>query len=193
MRRRVVVVLLALAAVALGLATNVADARLLPYGPVSVTGDIGEDVSAFPYTFHVIDAHAASAVVRTDLYEPGDPIESDGVWVVVTLSYATQDKVRTPSGSGLVLRDGDGREFPVSSRSPATPWLAGADIWVRGNLAFEVAPDSLGDLTLVLDPGLQIYGPMPMRYARIPLDLDPDDVATSIELIEPVQLAVGER
>lgn len=193
MRRRLVVVLLAVLAVALGIATNVVDARLLPYGPTAVTGAVGEDVAAFPYRVHVSGAQAATSVIEPGVFEQQPPIATDGVWVVVTISYATQDKVRIPSGSGVVLRDGGGREFPVSARTSATAWLAGPDTWVRGDLAFEVAPDSLEDLTLVFDPGLQIYGPMPMAYARIPLGLDPGAVLDAVELAEPVELAVGER
>lgn len=193
MQRRLVVVLLALAAVALGIGTNVADARLLPYGSVGVTGSVVEDIAAFPYTIHVSEAQAASSVVEQTFSGPGEPIGSDGVWVVVTISYATQDEVRIPGGSGLVLRDGDGREFPVSLRSDGTAWQAGPDIWVRGTLAFEVALDSLDDLTLVFDPGIQIYGPMPMRYVQVPLDLDPGSIVEVVELVEPVTLGVDER
>lgn len=193
MRRRLVVAVLALAAVVLGIGTNVADARLLPYGRIGVSGSVGEDIAMFPYTIHVGEAQAADFVVEQTLSGTGEPIETDGVWVVVTLSYATQDEVRLPGSYRIVLRDGDGREFPVSPRSDGGPWQAGPDIWVRGTLAFEVAPDSLDDLTLVFDPEIQLYGPMPMRYAQVRLDLDPGSVVEVVELAEPVVLGVGER
>jgi hypothetical protein len=193
MRRRWVVIGLAALAVVLGILTNLADARLLPYGPTSSTAAIGEDAGAYPFTVHVSDVQAAHTVVQCCLFETPPPTETDGVWVVVTLSYATADRPRSAGGTGLVLRSGDGREFPVSNRMGSGGWLAGPDIWVRGELVFEVAPDALADLTLVFDPGIQIYGPMPTQYARIPLDLDPDGVLEVIELSEQEILAAGER
>ena len=193
MRRRWLIVGLTIAAVVLGILTNAADARLLPYGPTANTGEIGEDIAAYPFTVYVTGAQAAHAVAECCRFEPQPPIRSDGVWVVVTLSYATADQPRTPTGAGLVLRADDGREFPVSPRSPASAWLAGPDIWVRGDLAFEVAPDALGDLTLVFDPGSQIYGPMPTEYARIPLDLELGDVADVIDLSAQEILPEGDR
>lgn len=193
MRRRWIVIGIAVLAVLMGIATNMADARLEPYGPTGADGAMGEDVAAFPFTVHVLEVHAAHAVVDCCRFEPPPPTETDGVWVVVSLSYATADQPRTPAGGALVLRSGDGREFPVSLRSSATPWLAGPDIWIRGDLAFEVAPDTLDDLTLVFDPGLQIYGPMPMSYARIPLELGAGGVVDVLELQEQAVLGEGER
>lgn len=193
MRRRWIIAGLTVIAVVLGVLTNLADARLLPYGPTGNTGAIGEDVSAHPFTVHVSGAEAATSVVECCRFEPPPPTESDGVWVVVHLSYATTDKPRVPSGSRLVLRSGDGREFPVSNRTFSTTWLAGPNVWIRGDLAFEVAPDVLEDLTLVFDPGIQIYGPMPTQYARIPLDLDAGDVVDVLELAEQETLAAGDR
>ncbi|WP_156251432.1 hypothetical protein [Pseudactinotalea terrae] len=193
MRRRWVIIALAVLAVVVGITSNLADARLLPYGPVAATGAMGEDVSAFPYTVHVNHAQAAASIVEAGRFEPPPPTTTDGVWVVVNLSYATEDEVRIPGSSALVLRAEDGRQFPVSNRSPARPWLAGADIWVRGDLAFEVAPDTLDGLMLVFDPELKIYGPMPMQYAQIPLDLDPDDVVEVLDLTETETLPVGKR
>lgn len=193
MRRRLVVALLAVGAVLLGVVANVVDARLLPYGPTGATGEVGEDIGAFPYRVHVSDVRVAETILEPRLFEPGDPVASDGVWVVVTLSYATEDRLRVPSSGRIVLRAEDGREFPVSARSGLTTWLAGPDTWVRGDLAFEVAPDAVEHLTLVFDPGLQIYGPMPMPYARIPLDLADVEVLDAAELAQPVELAVGER
>jgi len=193
MRRRWVIVGLAALAIVLGIATNVADARLLPYGPTSSTGVIGEDTGAYPFTVHVTQARAAHTLVECCRFETPPPTGTDGVWVVVTLSYATADRPRGATGTGLVLRSADGREFPVSDRMGSGGWLAGPDIWVRGDLAFEVAPDTLGDLTLVFDPGMQLYGPMPTQYARIPLDLDPGEVLDVIELSEEQILGAGER
>src|SRR5690606_3000617 len=193
MRRRLVVALLAVGAVLLGVVVNVVDARLLPYGPTGATGEAGEDVGALPSLVHVSAVRVAETVREPRLDERGVPVAGGGLGVVVTLSYASEDRFRVPSRGRIVLRAGDGREFPVSARSGLTTWPAGPDTWVRGDLAFEVAPDAVEHLTLMFDPGLQIYGPMPMPYARIPLDLADVEVLDAAELGPPVELAVGER
>lgn len=189
--RRGWVIGLTVLAVALGIAVNVVDARLLPYGPRSVSASLGQDVQVRPFQLHVTGAQAASTVVDPGLF--GDPttIETDGVWVVVALSYATLDTARLPS-NGFTVRDPRGREYPVSNRSPATEWFAGADTWVGGQLAFEVAPDALEGLVLVFDPASDLYGPMPTTYALVPLDLD-GTVVDSVELVDAAPLAAGDR
>lgn len=191
MRRRWLVAGLGTLVVLLGIIANLVDDRLLPYGPTSVSASLGEDVQVFPFRLHVTGAQAAETVVDPGLFGDATTIESDGIWVVVDLSYATADTVRSPFG-GFLVRDPSGREYPVSNRSPADEWLVGADTWVGGQLAFEVAPDALDGLVLVFDPSSETYGPMPTTYAVVLLDLD-GTVLESIELADAEPLAAGDR
>lgn len=192
MRRGLVVAAVTVVAVALGIGANLVEDRLKPYGPTGVDGTVGEDIDVFPYRVHVHDAQVATHVLDTGVFE-ATTVDSDGVWVVVELSYATFDEVRSPFGSGMVVRDDRGREYPISARADASEWLAGADIWVRGQLAFEVAPDAVDSLSLVFDPTFALYGPLPTTYATIPLALDGVDVVESVELTDIEVLPVGER
>jgi len=192
MRRRWAVVGLAVLVLALGIAANVTEARLLPYGPTSVSASLGQDVQVSPFRLHVTGAQAATTVTDPGLFGDATTIDSDGVWVVVDLSYATVDTIRSPAAGGILVRDPSGRAYPVSNRSPATEWLAGADTWVGGQLAFEVAPDALAGLVLEFAPSSTLYGPMPNTYALIPLDLD-GTLVDNVELVDAEPLAVGER
>lgn len=192
MRRRWAVLGLAALVVTLGVLANVVGTRLLPYGPTSVSASLGEDVQTYPFQVHVTGAQAARTVIDPGLFGDATTIDSDGIWVVVDLSYATADTVRIAGSGGIMVRDPRGREYPVSNRSPATAWLAGADTWVGGQLAFEVAPDALDGLVLVFDPHSELYGPMPMRYAVIPLELD-GTVLDAVELVTAEPLAAGDR
>lgn len=180
-------------ATALGVVVNRVEASIGPFWPTAVSGTIGEDVEAYPFTVHVTEAAAARTVTATGMWDDGEPIGSDGVWVVVELSYATAEEIDI-AGSYVRVRDAQGREYPVSSRSDAMPWTAGPDVWVRGQLGFEVAPDSLDGLELIFDPQQHVYGPMPFRYAVIPLELDPDSLAETIPIADDVVvLGEGER
>jgi hypothetical protein len=193
-RMRPVVAALATFAVLVGIGTNVADSRLLPWGVRGVSGSIGEDVDVHPYQLHVNGVTVAETVVQTSPIS-GDvtEIDSDGIWVVVDMSYATVDTERAPGTTDLVLRDGQGREYRVSDRSDGKAWLVGPDIWLRGTLAFEVAPDSLTGLVMVFDPQGKLYGPMPVDYAVIPLEVDDVAIQPSAEIVAPQILDEGDR
>lgn len=191
--RRLVVAAMAVVALGVGIGTNVADGRLEPFGARGGSGAIGEDVSAYPYTVHVTEAVVATSLVELDFEGQPTTIGSDGVWVVLTLSYATARQSASPSGSGVLLRAADGREYPVSRRSPESQWMAGPDIWVRGDLAFEVPADAVDGLELVFNPVSQIFGPMPVQYAVIPLDLDLDAIVPEVEVVRFELLDEGER
>lgn len=191
--RRLVVAAMAVVALGVGITTNVAESRLEPFGARGEAGAVGEDVSAYPYTVHVTDAVVAATLVELDWEGQPTTVGSDGVWVVVTLSYATARQSSLPSGSGVVLRASDGREYPVSRRSPESQWMAGPDIWVRGDLAFEVAADAVDGLELVFDPVTRIFGPMPVQYAVIPLGLGLDAIVPEVEVARFEVLDEGER
>ncbi len=194
MRMRLVVAALAAVAVIVGIGTNIADARLLPWGVRGLSGAIGEDIDVHPYQVHVNGVTVAETVVQTSPIS-GDVTEIDsvGIWVGVDRSYATVDTARTPGSSDVVLRDGQGREYAVSYRSDGQAWLAGPDIWLRGTLAFEVAPDSLTGLVLVFDPQGKLYGPMPVDYAVIPMEVDDVAIQPSTEIVAPQILDEGDR
>lgn len=188
-------VMLALLVVALGVGAiaNSVTENLLPRGDIGSVVAMGEDAQAYPFTVHVHSATAAETAVEEGLFDNVSTVGTAGVFVIVDLSYAAHGKDRLPSGAGILLRDGQGREFPVSRRVGSGTWMAGADIWVRGDLPFEVARDSLGSLELVFMPTLQIVGPMPMRYVVVPLNLDPAAVVDSVEITDSRLLAEGER
>ena len=110
------------------------------------------------------------------------------------MSYAALDEPRLALPPSFVLRDGQGREFPLSTRFRTTTWLVGADIWVRGELAFEVAPNALADLSLLFIPAFERYGPLPTQYLEVPLELDPTAVLDETDVeIYSTTLGEGER
>lgn len=179
--------------VAVGALVNIADDRWSPAGPTSVAAPLGQDARVDQFRVHVTGASAASTLASTDrISEEVSTVETDGVWVVVELSYAGVDDARLPWGG--VLRDSRGREFPVSSRagSDHQAWMAGTDLWVAGQLVFELPEDALDGLSFRFWPEAPDQV-VPLGYGVTPLDIGPDDVAARIELAPPSPLDGGER
>ncbi|MFV0253562.1 MAG: hypothetical protein ACK5H2_09540 [Beutenbergiaceae bacterium] len=193
-RQRALVALLLVIATAAGMLANAITSERSPFGSVRVNADLGEDITLPPLTIHVHGAQAARELLQWGLFdEQPTPIDSAGVFVLVDISYASIERNSILSLGDVTLRDGQGREFPLSTRVDASNWSAGPDIWLRGDLVFEVAPDSLGSLELVLEPAPDTFGPMPVRYAVVPLPLNGDEVLAQAEAAEPELLDAGQR
>jgi hypothetical protein len=179
--------------VGVGALVNLADDRWSPAGPTSVAAPLGEDARVDQFRVHVTGASAARELATTDrITDEVSTIETDGVWVVVELSYAGVDDARLPWGG--VLRDARGREYPVSSRagSDHQAWMAGTDLWVGGQLVFELPADALDGLSFRFWPESPETR-VPLGYGVTPLVLGPDDVAARVELVPPAPLPAGER
>lgn len=174
--------------VAAGVGVNQANERLPPYGETSVAMELGRDAVVPPFQILVHGARGAEHVQDIT----GEPLTSSGVWVLVELSYATLDRSGTPQE--FELRDSSGRRFRSSERvAGANPWEAGADIWLRGEIVFEVPRDALGELTLVVWPQGRDQG-LPNRYGQLLLWVDPLAVEEELAVLaQPVLLDAGER
>lgn len=180
-----------------GVGVNALNDQLPPSGALSVTMELGEDADVYPYRFHVHGARAAAAV--RDTYD--ERHDSDGVWVVIDLSYAAMYRQESPSLFGL--RDAQGRMYQLSERFSQTPWSVGPDLWMRGELAFEVPRESLGELTFFVWPtgrSSEVTLPdsdaadLPLPYGELALYVDPLQVADEhVMPAEPVLLDEGER
>ncbi|UFU03703.1 hypothetical protein LQF12_03595 [Ruania suaedae] len=180
----VVSVVLVLAA---GVGVNALDERTSPSGSVSTPFSLGEDVEVGNYRVHVHGARAAQT-----LEDDGELLTTAGRWVIVDLSYAA---VRSPEYSASMgLRDSQGRMYTVSNRSPVSGWPVAPDTWMRGEVAFEVASDSVGEMTLFVWPFRRsLSEDAPVGYATTRVTVE--DVASeeSAVLAEPELLEAGER
>ncbi|SEE89627.1 hypothetical protein [Ruania alba] len=171
---------------AVGLAVNTITEHTRPSGSLATTFALGEDARVGDFQVHVHGAQAAAV-----LDDDGAAVETNGVWVILDLSMAS---TKLPNRLyGLGLRDSAGRTFTVSSRSPASLWQVAPDTWIRGEVAFEVPADALGDLTVFVWP-----------YLRSNIESDPvgygvtQVTVTEVEnqrvsLAEPTLLPAGER
>ena len=161
-----------------------------PHPGHGVTFAIGEDVTLRNFQVHVHDAR-----LGTELVEDDTVLVTEGMWVVLELSYATVDEPETLGDLGL--RDSEGRTYTLSTRHSADPWEASPDTWIRGEVVFEVARDSAdsGELTLFVWPdGRSNAETYPMSYGVTQLELYPEAAATEpIEVAESELLPAGER
>lgn len=150
----------------------------------------GEDVTLRNFQVHVHEAR-----LGTELVEDDTVLVTEGMWVVLELSYATVDEPEVLGELGL--RDSQGRTYSLSSRHSAGPWEASPDTWIRGEVVFEVARDSAdsGELTLFVWPdGRSNAETYPMSYGVAELEVVPEAMATKpIEVAESELLPAGER
>jgi hypothetical protein len=177
--------MVAAAVVAGGLA-NLVDARLLASGrEVVVRGVEAEDVVVGNIQLHV---HGATASPQLD--DGGEVFTSPGTFVAVDLSYATTDAWGSPEE--ILLVDGQGRQFstPGGFSSPGDAWVAGPDIWLRGQLLFEVPPDALDTLRLQVVPD-DSEAVLPATTGLIPLTVTTAEEPLALDY--PELLAEGER
>jgi len=187
MRARWGLAAMAAAAVLAGGLANAADDALLPSGwTTTVRGAEGEDVVVGNLQVHV---HGATASTRVD--DLDGPLTSPGLFVAVDLSYATTDAWATPEV--IVLIDGDGREYsdPSNLGLSGSTWLAGPDIWFRGDLLFEVPADAVtSSLTLEIRPETAV-AVLPSTIGQIPLTVTRAE--DPLEIGSDTLLAEGER
>lgn len=186
MRRRWGLAAIAAVALGVGALANAADNAHLATGFATVVhGSEGEDVSAGNFQVHV---HGATA--STEVEDLDGPVTSAGSFVVVDLSYATTDAWDQPDE--IVLIDADGREYsdPSSLGLGGSPWLAGPDIWFRGQLLFEVPTDTLASLTLEFRPE-SVRAILPSTVTRVPLTVTPS--SEPLEIGYDTVLGEGER
>jgi len=172
-------------AVAVGGGANAIDSNDLASGwHTVVRGESAADVVAASFQVHV---HGAASSPYLD---DGELVTSPGLFVVVDVSYATEDAWRTPEE--IVLVDADGREFtqPSGFGSAGSPWLAGPDIWFRGGLLFEVPADAVADLTLEVRPE-RPNAQLPATVVRVPLTVTTE--SSPLVLTYATVLAEGER
>src|SRR5699024_6125781 len=116
---------------------------------------------------------------------------TSGVWVVVDLSYAAH--TRSTYLSALMLVDDQGRQWESSQRAPVTLPPAEPDLWQRGEVAFEVPADALGEMLLEIyvDSRWLIA---PVRFGRAELTVDADDVDAGIVQMQRAELLpAGQR
>ena len=161
-----------------------------PHPGHAVSFAIGEDVTLRNFQVHVHQAR-----LGTELIEGENVLVTEGMWVVLELSYAT---VYEPEVLGeLGLRDSQGRTYSLSSRHSTGTWEASPDTWFRGEVVFEVARDSAdsGELTLFVWPdGRSNAETYPMSYGVAELEVFPEAMATEpIEVAESELLPAGER
>lgn len=172
-------------AVAVGAGANAVDDNFLASGwHTMVRGDPGADLEVGNYQVHV---HGAAASPHLD---DDGPVTSPGLFVIVDLAYATTDSWHSPQE--IVLVGGDGSEFtqPSGFGSAGQPWLAGPDVWFRGDLLFEVPADAVDDLALEIRPESPI-AQLPATILRVPLAVSTE--STPLTLEHPEVLAEGER
>lgn len=172
-------------ATAAGAGANAIDRDYLASGWQDVAdGSVGADLAVGEFQVQVHGAQAGP-----DL-EDGEVVTSPGMFLLVDLSYATTRAWDTPEE--VVLLDGQGREFtnPSGFGSTGQPWEAGPDIWLRGDLLFEVPADALDGLVLEIRP--QRTDPrLPSSALRIPLEAE---VSTEpLSVARPEVLPGGQR
>lgn len=144
-RDRLVHLGLAVAVLAGGLVVNHVDRNGGSTRSFVSTGSVGERLPLWPGSVVVHGARAASEL-ETD-YQGRPP--TNGVWVAVDLSVAGGDQPGPYADVRIV--DAQGRTFDATDRAgmqslgppqPASP--------LRGEVAFEVPEDALGDLVVVV-------------------------------------------
>lgn len=175
---------------AIGVAVDDLTEEKNPHPGYAVDFAIGEDVTLQNFQVHIHDVR-----LSTELAEDETVLVTEGLWLVLELSYATVDE--PDSLNDLGIRDSEGRTYSLSSRHSASPWQASPDTWLRGELVFEVARDSVdsGELTLFVWPnGRDNAESYPMAYGVTELEVDPVAVATEpITVAEVEFLPAGER
>lgn len=185
-RTRWAMAAMAAVAVAVGGVANAIDDAELPSGWRTLDrGEVGTDVTVEPFQLHV---HGATASREFDDY--GDLLTSPGYYVVVEVSYAATDQWRSPDE--FVLLDAAGREFghPGGFGFTGSAWSAGPDIWMRGDLLFEVPEDALGTMTLELRPDL----PNPLLPATLgQVEVEVTTTELPVSVADPELLPEGDR
>ncbi|MGC0272063.1 hypothetical protein ACO0LV_03580 [Pseudactinotalea sp. Z1739] len=180
MKRVLLTALLAIAVVAAGMGVNEWQEGRAATAQIPTTVEFGEDSRVHPVTVHLHGARPVGALAGSG----GETLDTAGLWVVLDLSYATDE--RETFVSSMLLVDDQGRQFEVSGRTPTGLWLAEPGLWQRGEIAFEVPTDALGEMTLEIyieSRWLQA----PVRFGRAQVYLDPGDVEPG-----PVELARAE-
>lgn len=183
-RTRWVAAAMLVAAIAVGGGANAIDDNFLATGWVTVHhGEQAQDSSVGNFQVHV---HGARSSTQLE----DETVTSPGTFLVVDLSYATTDAWDTPEE--VVLIDAEGHEFsePTGFGSDGRVWDAGPDIWIRGNLLFELPTEAVGELTLEFRPETS-DARLPARLLRVPLSVD--STAEPLTLGQPTVLAEGER
>ncbi|UFU07060.1 hypothetical protein [Ruania halotolerans] len=186
MRRRLTLLAGVVLVLALGLGVNTVTEHTSPSGSVATAFGLGEDARFGTFQVHVHGARAAAA-----LDHDGEEVVTAGVWVILDMSFATTHEPDRVHDVGV--RDSSGRTFTTSSRSPGNGWGAAPDTWVRGELAFEVPADALGEFTVFVWPTLRsdVEGaPIGYGVTRVHVTEVESEPAT---LAEPVVLPAGER
>ncbi|WP_147915802.1 hypothetical protein [Ruania zhangjianzhongii] len=161
-----------------------------PHTGHAVSFAIGEDVTLRNFQVHVHEAQLAEELVGDETV-----LVTEGMWVVLDLSYATVNDPEVLSDLGI--RDSQGRTYSLSSRYISSTWEASPDTWFRGEVVFEVARDSAdsGELTLFVWPdGRSNAETYPMSYGVAELPVDPAAIATDpIQVAESEIVPAGER
>lgn len=187
MKRALLTVLLALAVLAAGMGVNEWQEGRVATAQIPTTVEFGRDSRVHPVTVHLHEARPVGALAGSG----GETLTTSGLWVVLDLSYAADDQEAFVSS--MLLVDGQGRQFEVSGRVPTGLWLAEPDLWQRGEVAFEVPTDALGEMSL------EIYVESrwlhaPVRFGRAQVYLDPGDVEPGpVELTRRELLPGGRR
>lgn len=187
MKARLITALLAAAVVAAGVGVNALEEGRSATQQIPTAVHVGQDSSVSSMSVHLHGVRAVGDVAGSG----GEALPTSGVWVVVDMSYAAH--TRPTYLSSLMLVDDQGRQWERSRRVPATLPMAEADLWQRGEVAFEVPSDALGEMIL------EIYVESrwlvaPVRFGRAGLTVDADGIDPGLVEIQRAELLpAGER
>lgn len=173
------------AALAVTIAAGVGANHLAESWPPSynqrIEGAVGEDIEIYPLTVHVSDV-VATEIAQIPGWDGATSLDSDGIWVAVTLTWTTMDETRSLPATSTRLVDDHGRSYTPSNRVAAIMPLAGPGIWISGQLWFEVPHDVLDSVGLMIAPGVASMGALPFTDTVIALNLTREDVRATYAL-----------
>lgn len=186
MKVRLFTALFTLMVIVAGIGVNALNERPAQ-GQIPVSMHLKQDSPVPPVMVHI---HQVRPVQH--LADPsGEIIPTNGVWVVVDLSYASRARATFVQSLGLI--DAHGNFFENSSRTSASLWRAEQDLWNRGEVAFEVPREALGQMQLRLYVTSR-HAVVPVRYGRMDITVDPSDLEPGPVLLDrPALLPGGER
>lgn len=187
MKGRVITAVLAVIVVLVGVGVNDLEEGRAATEQIPTPVVAGQDSSISSVSVHLHGARAVEAVVDGT----GEPIPTSGLWVVADLSYAAHQ--RATFINSIMLVDSQGRQYEHSPRPRVTLRTAEPDLWQRGEVAFEVPADALGEMVL------EIYVESrwllaPVRFGRAHVQVGPEDVQRqAVELRRIELLPAGQR
>lgn len=123
--------------------------------PIPRYGEIGEAVDTGGFTLTVHHVRVAYALASgDDIFDPPPPLETDGIWVVITATVVGEWGPTTYSTAWL--ETADGTRYASSRRVESSVTLTedfhpGPGIARRGQIVFEIPEDRLAGAVLHLE------------------------------------------